>query len=266
MITDTLTLSAALLLGLAAGGHCVVMCGGIAGALGMATAAGRSGRPRMDLTVAYQAGRIASYTLAGSLAGGMLGGVIALLGIEAVRTALRVVSALALLVAAGVAFGRVRDTGFGVGGWLWSRLAPLGRRLLPVTTLPRALAFGMIWGWMPCGFVYSVLLIAALAADPMQAALTMLAFGLGTVPAMLATTLGGQQLLRRLAGRPHARRAAGAILLACAVLTFIAPWLPIGHGDAGGHGGGHSGQAGHEGHGPDAPTVPQASHSHAETR
>lgn len=236
MITGALTLSAALLLGLAASGHCIVMCGGIASALGMATAPGRGGRPRMDLTVAYQAGRITSYALAGLLAGGAFGGLIALLDIEAVRTALRVVSALALLVAAGVAFGRVRDSGFGVGGWLWTRLAPLGRRLLPVTTLPRALAFGMIWGWMPCGFVYSVLLIAALAADPLQAALTMLAFGLGTVAAMLAATLGGQHLLRRLTGRRHARRAAGAILLACAVLTFIGPWLPTGHGDHAGHG------------------------------
>ena len=230
MISGTLTLSAALLLGLAASGHCIVMCGGIAAALGMASAPGRTGGPRLSLTVAYQLGRITSYALAGLLAGGLLGGLIALLDSPAVRTALRMASALALLVAAGVAFGRIKDGGFGIGGWLWMRLAPLGRRLLPVTTLPRALAFGMVWGWMPCGFVYAVLLIAALAADPLQAALTMLIFGLGTVPAMLATALGGQQLLRRLAGRPYARRAAGVILLACAALTFTAPWLPLGHG------------------------------------
>ena len=227
-MTEALTLSAALLLGLAASGHCMVMCGGIAGALGMATAAGRNGRPKVALLVAYQLGRIGSYAVAGGVAGGMLGGIVAVLDIGAVRIALRTLSALALLVAAAVAFGRVRDTGFGVGGWLWARLAPLGRRLLPVTTLPRAFGFGTIWGWMPCGFVYSVLLIAALAADPWHAAATMIAFGLGTLPAMLATALGTPRLLR-FAGRPRARQAAGAILLLCAALTFTVPWLPLEH-------------------------------------
>ena len=225
-MNEALTLSAALLLGLAASGHCVVMCGGIAGALGMATATGRSGRPRMILLVSYQLGRIISYALAGAMIGGALGGIVALLDIEAVRLGMRAMSALALLIAAGVAFGKVRDNGLGVGGWLWPRLAPLGRRLLPVTTLPRALGFGMIWGWMPCGFVYSVLLIAALAADPWQSAATMTAFGMGTIPAMLATALGAPQLLR-LAGVPRARMAAGIVLLACAAVTLAVPWLPL---------------------------------------
>lgn len=230
-MTEALTLSAALLLGLAASGHCIVMCGGIAGALGMATATNRAGRPKTALLVAYQLGRISSYALAGSLIGGLLGGVVAVLDIESVRLSLRGLSALALIVAAGVAFGRVRDHGFGVGRWLWPRLAPLGRRLLPVTTQPRAFAFGMIWGWMPCGFVYSVLLIAALAADPWQAAATMLAFGLGTAPAMLATAFGAPHLLR-FAGRPRSRQAAGVILLTCAALTFAVPWLPMNHDPA----------------------------------
>ncbi len=238
-MTEVLTLSAALLLGLAASGHCIVMCGGIAGALGMATATGRTGRPRAALLVAYQLGRITSYALAGALIGGVLGGAVAILDIESVRIALRGLSALALLVAAGVAFGKVRDNGFGVGGWLWPRLAPVGRRLLPVTTLTRAAGFGMIWGWMPCGFVYAVLLIAALAAEPWRSAATMFAFGLGTLPAMLATALGTPHLLR-FAGRPRARQAAGTILLVCAALTFAVPWLPMDHVAHQAHGTAHS--------------------------
>ena len=233
-ITGVVTLPAALLLGLAASGHCIVMCGGIGGALGMATARGRSGRPRVSLLVAYQAGRILSYAIAGLVAGGLLGGVIAAMDFAAVSTGLRLLAAVALLAAAAVAFGLLRDTGFGAGSALWQRLAPLGRRLLPVTTLPAALAFGMVWGWMPCGFVYSVLLLAIVAADPLLAAATMLAFGLGTVPAMLATALGAPQLVR-FAGQPWARQAAGAILLAGAVLTVAAPWLPMGHGAHDGH-------------------------------
>jgi sulfite exporter TauE/SafE len=231
-MTEALTLSAALLLGIAASGHCMVMCGGIAGALGLATATSRAGWPRLVLLVCYQLGRVISYALAGAMLGGALGGVVAFLDIEAVRLGLRAVSALALLIAAGVALGKVRDGGLGVGGWLWPRLAPLGRRLLPVTTPIRALGFGMIWGWMPCGFVYSVLLIAALAAHPLQSAATMVAFGMGTIPAMLATALGAPQLLR-FAARPRARMVAGIVLIVCAAATFAVPWLPL-HGASGG--------------------------------
>ncbi|MCW5578441.1 MAG: sulfite exporter TauE/SafE family protein, partial [Dokdonella sp.] len=84
------TLLAALLLGLAASGHCLVMCGGISAALGIATAKGADGRPRRALLVAYQFGRISSYALAGLLLGGVLGGAIALLDNETVRRTLRV--------------------------------------------------------------------------------------------------------------------------------------------------------------------------------
>jgi sulfite exporter TauE/SafE len=232
MITEALTMSAAFLLGLAASGHCVVMCGGIAAALGVASGNGPAGAPKLTLVLSYQLGRIASYTIAGAMAGGVLGSIVSVLDIESVRVGLRSLSALALLLAAGVAFGRIRDKGWGIGGWLWPRLAPLGRRLLPVTHPGRALVFGMIWGWMPCGFVYSVVLTAALAADPVSSAATMIAFGLGTVPAMLATGLGAPQLLR-FAGRPAARMAAGTLLIACAGLTFAAPWLPALHLQAG---------------------------------
>ena len=106
----------------------------------------------------------------GLLFAGIFGGLVSLLDIESVRRTLRALSALALLLGALVAFGRVRDPGIGIGRKLWPKLAPLGRRLLPVKTLPRGFAFGMVWGWMPCGFVYSVLLIATLQLDAVRGA------------------------------------------------------------------------------------------------
>jgi sulfite exporter TauE/SafE len=221
---NALTLTAALLLGLAASGHCVVMCGGISSALSLATARNANGRPRPALLFGYQLGRIASYTLAGLLFGGVLGGVIRLLDIESVRATLRAFSALALLFAALVMLGRVRDPGLGVGRQWWSKLAPLGRRLLPVATLPRAFAFGTLWGWMPCGFVYTVLVMASLQFDAVRGALTMAAFGLGTAPALFAAALGAPRLAA-VTARPGARQAAGSILLVSAVLTFAGPWL-----------------------------------------
>ncbi len=227
-MNDGLTLGAALLLGLAASGHCLLMCGGISAALGIATAKRADGRPHVHLLAAYQFGRVASYTLAGLLFGGLLGGAIALLDVDAVRTALRTLSAAALLLGGLVAFGRVRDPGFGIGQHLWRKLAPLGRRLLPVTSLPRAVAFGMVWGWMPCGFVYTVLLIAAMRLDAFDAAATMAAFGLGTAPALLAGAFGAQRLAAW-SGRAGTRRVAGIVLLASAVLTLAGPWLPATH-------------------------------------
>jgi sulfite exporter TauE/SafE len=224
MIASAPTLVAALLLGLAASGHCLVMCGGISAALGIATAKRADGRARPDLLVAYQCGRITSYVLAGLLLGGLLGGVIALLDVEAVRRALRGLSAAALLLGALVASGRLRDPGFGIGRRVWPHLAPLGRRLLPVTSVPRAFAFGMVWGWMPCGFVYTVLLIAALQLDAANGAATMAMFGLGTAPALLAVAFGAQRFAQFGARAGNRRIAAGA-LLASAMLTLAGPWL-----------------------------------------
>lgn len=223
-MSGALTFGAALLLGLAASGHCLVMCGGISTALGLATAKDANGRARPTLLIGYQLGRITSYSLAGLLFAGMLGGLIALLDVEVVRRTLRVLSALALLLGACVAFGRVRDPGHRLGGRLWLRLAPLGRRLLPIATLPRAFAFGMIWGWMPCGFVYTVLLIATLQLDAMHGAMTMAAFGLGTAPALLITAFGAQRLAGFVA-RPGTRQVAGSVLLISALLTLGGPWL-----------------------------------------
>lgn len=224
MMSDALNLGAAVLLGLVASGHCVVMCGGISAALGLATAKDRNGRPRALLLIGYQLGRIGSYALAGLLFAGILGGAIAMLDIEAVRAALRVLSSLALVIAAFVAFGRARDPGAGIGRRIWTKLAPLGRRLFPVSNFPRAVAFGMIWGWMPCGFAYTVLLIATLRLDALDGALTMTAFGLGTAPALLMTAFGAQRF-SAFAARTGARHAAGSLLLASAMLTLIGPWL-----------------------------------------
>lgn len=226
-MSGSLTLTAALLLGLLASGHCLLMCGGITAALGMATANGSDGRPRRGLLLGYQIGRIGSYAVAGLLIGTLGGGLVAFLDIEQVRVALRTLSAFALVVAALVMLGVWRDPGSRLGRTLWPRIAPLGRRLLPVTTLPRALAFGAIWGWMPCGFVYTVLLVAALTAQPLQAAGVMLAFGIGTLPALLAAMWGAPRLLAwsRASGLRHG---AGAFLLVCAAITLFSPWL-IGH-------------------------------------
>jgi sulfite exporter TauE/SafE len=224
MTGGVLTIGAALLLGLAASAHCLAMCGGISAALGAVTARGPDGTPHRGLLAAYQLGRVVSYALAGLLFATVAGGAIAWLDGATMRMTLRVITALVLLGGALVAFGVLRDTGHAIGRAVWPRLAPLGRKLIPVTTAPRAIAFGMLWGWMPCGFVYTVLLIATLSLDPLRGAATMTAFGIGTVPALLLGAIGAQKLAKVLA-RSAMRRGAGVVLLASAALTLAAPWI-----------------------------------------
>jgi hypothetical protein len=98
------------------------------------------------------------------------------------------------------------------GGVLWRRIEPLGRRFFPVRTPARALGIGLVWGWLPCGLVYSVLVWAVGAGGPAQGALLLLSFGLGTLPVLLAlgTAAAG---LAGLVRRPAVRYAAGMLVM-----------------------------------------------------
>ncbi len=185
----SLLISAALT-GLISGSHCVVMCGGIAGALGLASrdAARRRGLG-LAYPIVYNLGRIVSYAAAGALAGSLGAGVVHLAPLAAMRTIAGSAAALALLLVGlrlvlGNAWFRWLDR---PGLALWARLAPLARRFLPIDSLPRALCVGLLWGWMPCAMAYSMLVAAALSADVVYGAGMMLAFGLGTLPWLLLT-------------------------------------------------------------------------------
>jgi uncharacterized protein len=230
-MTGTLSIAAAFLLGLGGSGHCVLMCGGISHALGMATQTGANGRPKRLLLLGYQFGRISGYAMAGLLLGSLGAVAYSAMDSEYLRLGLRILVAAAfVLIALGLWSGRgVLDRIAGTR--LWSRIAPRMRRLLPVDSLPKAWLFGLVWGWMPCGFVYTVLLLAWTSMDPWSSAAVMAAFGLGTLPAVFGITLGSASL-SQLAGA-KLRRGAAVMMLAMAVLTVAGPWLaPLGMPDA----------------------------------
>lgn len=235
-MTDLLaaTLLAALVAGLAGSTHCLAMCGGIVGALGLSSraAAERSGRP-LAFPVAYNAGRIASYTLAGAIVGGIGAGMGQLAGAAQGRLALQFAAGLVMLVLGlRLVAGR---RGFGwldaAGARAWRRLSPLLRHVLPVDSLPRALGAGMLWGWLPCGMAYGVLGVAWLSAGVLEGALVMLAFGLGTMPALVAAA-GVAARIGGLAANPAWRAASGLLVAGVGALTLLAPWLM----PEGGHG------------------------------
>src|SRR5690606_37422816 len=125
----------------------------------------------------------------------------------------RMIAAL-LLIAMGLYLagrwsGLTRIEALGRG--LWRHLQPFASRLLPVSSLPRALLLGTIWGWLPCGLVYSTLLWAASQGDALDSAALMLVFGLGTWPVLLATGMAAERLTALL--RKQGVRMAGGILV-----------------------------------------------------
>jgi len=218
------TLVAALVLGLLASGHCVLMCGGISGALMLSAEGPR--RPSLRLLLAMQFGRVTSYMLAALALAGAGAWLVRFVDQDSVRTTLRLISAAVFAGIGLVLLGRLRGFDTGVGRIIWPRLAPLARRLLPIRTLPQAFALGAIWGWMPCGFVYSVLLLAWLSMDPLRSAVIMLLFGLGTMPALVASSYGLGSALRWCGGKSM-RSATAIALLSFAALTAAGPWLLV---------------------------------------
>jgi hypothetical protein len=204
------TLSAgAFAVGLLGGVHCLGMCGGIAASL-----AGEGGRhPAWAVRLAYNAGRVGSYGLAGAVAGGVGGAGLLLGSLLPVQVVFYVVANLLLV---GLGLYLAGWTGFvsrieGPGRRLWAHLQPLAGRLLPARSIGQGLALGAVWGWIPCGLVYSVLGTALLTGSPAGGATVMLAFGAGTLPNLLAAGwLLGRG--RRWARSPGIRLAAGGLV------------------------------------------------------
>ena len=220
-------LGSALILGLLGGGHCLGMCGGLMGALTLAIPPEQRGR-RMRLLLAYNLGRILSYACAGLLLG-LAGWAVAS---SPAALALRVVAAL-LLIAMGLYLagwwsGLTRIEALGRG--LWRHIQPVASRLLPVSSMPRALLLGALWGWLPCGLVYSTLLWAASQGNAGYSAALMLAFGVGTWPVLLATGLAAERV-NALLRRRSVRVAGGVLVMLFGVWTLPGPhqhWL-MGH-------------------------------------
>ncbi len=207
------------LVGVLGGTHCVGMCGGIVGALS-AQAGPLGGQWRLHL--GYNCGRIASYVLAGTLVGAVGGLGRVFVPVAAAQLVLYVL-ANAMLVALGfylMGFTGVLGPVEGLGRRLWQRLSPLTGRLLPVRGFRQAISLGLLWGWLPCGLVYSVLVNAMVSGSPQQGALVMLVFGLGTLPNLV---LAGILLVRfrRFAQARATRVLSGLIVLGFGLLGLL---------------------------------------------
>ncbi|MBK1724382.1 sulfite exporter TauE/SafE family protein [Thiocystis violacea] len=213
----------ALLVGLLGGVHCLTMCGGLVSSLTLGLDAEMRRDPwrMLPYQVIYNLGRIAGYLVAGALVGG-LGAI--LLQLDSLQIMQRLLYALAgiMMVLLGLylaGWWRLLAVVERQGLRLWRRLEPISRRFLPVRSWRQAAIIGFIWAWIPCGLVYSVLITAVATGNPVEGALVMLVFGLGTLPNLLGIALLAGAAAR-IAERAWARQAAGALVMGFGVYAL----------------------------------------------
>ncbi len=221
-----LSLPLAFTVGLFSSLHCVGMCGGVMGALsyGLPVEIRQQGSRFLLFILAYNIGRIVSYAVAGAILGSVGGTLLQTLGPGLGYRWMQWSAALIMVL-----------IGLHIAGWLprlaqverigvplWQRLEPFGRSLMPVQTLSRALLYGMVWGWLPCGLVYTMLLSTVAQSGPVSGALYMAAFGLGTLlPVVVAGLLAGR--LYGLARSPYLKVVVGVMIMIMGLVTL---WFP----------------------------------------
>jgi uncharacterized protein len=225
-MNDPVTFTSAFLLGFFSTLHCIGMCGGIIGALSLSLPLEiRNHKPRLfTFVLSYNIGRLISYSFAGLIAGAVGTGVLQSAGFEHGHIVLRSIG-IVMMVAIGLyltgwlpQLALVEKIGIPV----WKRLEPIGRKLVPVASLPKALGYGLIWGWLPCGLVYFVLIWALTAGDAIRGALTMLAFGIGTLPT-LVTAGFMTSWITRFAQSKRARQLVGLLIIVMAIGSLFIP-------------------------------------------
>jgi len=212
----------AFVIGLFSSLHCVSMCGSIIGTLSFSLKPEiRSNKAKMATFIfSYNLGRIFSYMLAGLIIGLIESIVTMPLGEEHGHQILKIISAL-IISGAGFyiagwfpAFAYIEKT----GSRFWKAIEPYGRKLIPVATLNQAFLFGMVWGWIPCGLVYTALALAATSGDIVISALSMLAFGLGTLPAVMGTGLVSS-FISRISSLRTTKQVIGMLLVLVAIIS-----------------------------------------------
>ena len=225
MMIDWLVIGAALMSGLLGGVHCAAMCGGIATGLSFGQRPAGAGAQWLQ-ALQPNLGRVLGYALAGAIVGGFGHGLVALAQAPTLALAMRMaVGAMMVVVAIRLLSPTAKFNPLaGPGRALWQRLQPLQRGLLPADTVFKRIAVGMLWGWLPCGLSATLLATAWLQASAAHGALTMAAFGLGTLPIMLPLTWSGARFGQRLQ-RGGLRTAAGLLVLVAGLITLTAPWL-----------------------------------------
>ena len=214
---------AAFVIGLFSSLHCIGMCGSIIGTLTYSLSQELRSNKRIlfSIVLSYNLGRVASYAIAGAVVG-----LLSLPFTEGQAHRLLQLASATIMTGAGLY----------IGGWFprfayiekmgsrfWKLIEPFGRKMIPVKTRSQAMLFGMVWGWLPCGLIYTALALAATTGNVVHSAMTMLAFGLGTLPAVVGVGIM-TSWLARLSKAKLFKQAVGIMFILFALLAAF-PWL-----------------------------------------
>lgn len=215
----------ALAVGLLGGVHCLTMCGGLVATLtlGLSPEIRRDPRRMLPYQLVYNLARLAGYTVAGALFGALGTLLIALEILPAMRHLLQALAGVMMILLGLYLAGWSRGLLQAIerqGARFWQWLEPIARRVLPVRTLGQATVIGFLWAWLPCGLVYSVLIMAMASGQALTGALVMLAFGLGTLPNLLGIALLAGAVAR-LVERLWVRRLAGLLVIGFGLAVFL---------------------------------------------
>lgn len=216
---NNLSLFAAFLTGLLGSVHCIGMCGGIVTALSMGLKQQHLFAQQLPYLLAYNIGRISSYVLAGGILG-FIGAQITQLSSTPTLIHLWVSGIFMLLLGFYITgWWRVLALLEKAGSFIWQKISPLGKKLLPIQNVWQAFGVGLLWGWLPCGLVYTALAFALVSGGTWQGALMMLAFAIGTLPMLLAMGTTAHWLAQ-FSHRPVVRVSVGLLLMGFGVYTL----------------------------------------------
>ena len=233
MLGDELTYLSAFIIGILSGVHCLGMCGGIVSAFSLDGGPVKSQTKKFHIQLSYNLGRIASYTLAGFMVGGLGAITTQQFASHTLHQYLQTFSAV-ILILMGLYLAnwwRVLTWLEQLGGLVWKRIEPLTRNLIPIKGNGQAVLVGLVWGWLPCGLVYSMLTMSLSTASAQQGALIMLSFGLGTLPNLIAFGLMASSIQFFLK-KPVVRTIAGLLIIAFAIYLLVDSWWLVDSGNA----------------------------------
>ncbi|MDB2386764.1 sulfite exporter TauE/SafE family protein [Shewanella sp.] len=218
------TLTGAFIVGIMGAGHCIGMCGGLVGALSANTpqhATGNKLANQLGYLFSYNSGRILSYAAAGALVGASTHALGLLFNVDTYLLVLRIFAGMMMMITglyiAQIWSGVVQIERLGKG--LWRFISPLAKRFIPIKNKRHAFIAGSLWGWLPCGLVYSMLTWAVAAGNAVEGACIMVAFGLGTLPALLSAGIAASTFSRWVQ-KSAVRKISGGLLIAFGVHTL----------------------------------------------